>query len=85
MSGDYYQFSLGKGWYSRYSLKCSVMAHFNARNSMFHRMVILFMCSEHPAAISYQVKPSVHLPVSGKELLPIPPSEVSVSSKKSLV
>ena len=22
-----------KGWYSRYSLKCSVMDHFNARNS----------------------------------------------------
>ena len=24
-----------KGWYSRYSLKCSVMAHFSAKNSSF--------------------------------------------------
>ena len=49
-----------KGWYSRYSLKCSMMAHFNARNS-FSGMVILLMCGECLAAIGYWVKLSVFL------------------------
>ena len=62
-----------KGWHSRYSLKCSVTAHFNTRNSQLHRMVILLMRGECPAAIGYQVKPSIFL-FLGKNCSPIPPS-----------
>ena len=71
MLGDYCQFSPGRAGTARYSLKCSVMAHFIARTliwwsgSSFHGLSV----------------PSCHKPpgdnacllVSGRVPLPIPP------------
>ena len=50
-----------KVWYNKYSLKCSVTAHFNGKKLQFGGVVVLFMGCECQAAIRYQIKLAICL------------------------